>query len=195
MLYTTLDLLKKNLACKDGYGKLTENLGFDFPANKPIPLGEADESNIMDALWALRATTECSKEVAQEIALWCADKSLPIFEKEFPNDNRVRECIEATRKYLAGEIELSDLTAARNAAYRAAAYADDAAFAAAAAAYAADADAAAAAFAAAAYAADAAAYAAHAAAADAYAAHADAAAARKLFKQELTVKFKEILNK
>jgi hypothetical protein len=97
----------------------------------------------------------------------CAREVLPIFEKRYPSDNRVRACIETAEKWARGETTIEQLRQAR-------AYAADAAYAAADAAYAAyaAADAAAAAYAAA--------YAAAAYAAAAYAAAAYAADAARL---------------
>ena len=115
------------------------------------------------------------------VACDCAELVLPIFEKKHPNDKRVRECIEVTRKWAAGEATIEEVRKARNAAYAAYAAdaadaADAAADAAAPAAYATDATATTATTYAAAYA-DAAATAAYAYAAAA-ATDADAAAAR-----------------
>jgi hypothetical protein len=68
------------------------------------------------------------------IAAQCAREVLPIFEKCYPDDKRVRECIEACEAYSRGEITMKELRAKRSAAYAAGdAYADDAADAAAAA--------------------------------------------------------------
>ena len=103
------------------------------------------------------------------VACDCAELVLPIFEKKYPTDKRVRECIETTRKWANGEAAIEDVHKARAAAYAAAYAAADAAYAAAdAAAYAA-------------YAAYAAAY----AAADAaYAAYAAAYAAADAARQD-----------
>jgi hypothetical protein len=116
----------------------------------------------------------------------CARIALPLFERRWPGDNRVRKCLDTAERWARGDATIQELREARRAAadaaytahaYAAAAYAADAA-----AAYAADAaDAAAAAYAAAdaAYAAADAAYAAYAAAysyaAYTYAAYAAAA--------------------
>jgi len=121
-----------------------------------------------------------------------AEHVLPIFESRFPNDNRVRNCIQSIRDFINGKITKEELITIRKAAYAAAyaatyaatdaaAYAatDDAAYAAA---YAADAAAYAAAYAtayAAAHAADAADAAAYAAADDATYAAADASRAKE----------------
>lgn len=77
----------------------------------------------------------------REFVLRCAAHVLPIYERRFPNDDRVRRCVEATRQYLAGDLPLEDLRptrlAARSAAHSAAPF-DHAAAYAAATAYAAD---------------------------------------------------------
>lgn len=108
--------------------------------------------------------SEHEKDIRILFAILCAESVLSVFENQYPNDNRPRKAIEASKKYLQNKNQ-------NTAAY--AADAADAAHAAAYAAYAAHAaDAAEAAAEAAAYAADAA----HAVAYAAYAAHvADAA--------------------
>ncbi len=93
------------------------------------------------------------------VACDCAELALPIYEEKYPNDKRVRNCIEVTRKWANGGATIEEVRQARSAA--------DAAYAAAAYAAAADADASAANAAAAA----------HTAAAAANAAYADTAAA------------------
>ena len=80
----------------------------------------------------------------QEFALLCAEHVLPVFEKHFPEDRRARNCLEVTRRYLAGKATAEELSSARTVARTAAdasvaAHVADAADAAYAAAYAADA--------------------------------------------------------
>ena len=48
-----------------------------------------------DAIWALRATTECSKKIHQKIAVFCAEESLHIYEK---NIQMIAECEIALRR-------------------------------------------------------------------------------------------------
>ena len=116
--------------------------------------------SIKDKFYFVRNYTDMTTKQKQLLALMCAKVSLDIYENKYPDDKRVRECIEATEQFLDGNITAEQLREKRNAAADAA----DAAYAAA---YAADADAAADAAYAAAYAADAdaadAAYAAYAA--------------------------------
>lgn len=122
MLYTTLNKLKEKGACADGYRMLIKSLGSDFDKDKEISIAHIIESNgIQDAIWSLRATTIDSKQLIQHFALWCAEQVLEIYEKYHPEDKRVRNCIETTKKYIKGEASLSELREARIAA-RAAAY-------------------------------------------------------------------------
>jgi hypothetical protein len=50
------------------------------------------------------------------VAAQCAREVLPIFEKRYPDDKRVRECIEACEAYSRGEITMKELRAKRSAA-------------------------------------------------------------------------------
>ena len=127
---------------------------------------------IKDFNWFLCSGCRLTKLQIQLFALENATFVLPFYEKRYPNDKRVRDCVEYIKFFLEGNGDTDTLSIKRNDADAAAAAAADAAAAAYAAAYAAAAAAYAAAYAdadaayAAAYAApDAAAYA---AAADAY---------------------------
>jgi len=138
-----------------------------FNSNDEITLHELFKSlPIKDFSWFLLRKCDLTIKQKKLFSLHCAKQVLPIFEKQHPNNNTVRQCIETIEGYINGVVPLDVLNEKRHDAY--AAYAAYAADAAAYAAYAADA-AAYAAYAAAADA-DAAAYAAYAAAADAYAA-------------------------
>jgi hypothetical protein len=54
------------------------------------------------------------------VACDCAELVLPIYEKKYPKDKRVRECLETTRKWAKGEATIEEVHAAANAAYAAA---------------------------------------------------------------------------
>ena len=54
------------------------------------------------------------------VACDCVELVLPIFEKKYPDDKRVRECLETTRKWANGEATIEDVHKARAAAYAAA---------------------------------------------------------------------------
>ena len=47
----------------------------------------------------------------RHLAIKIAEVVLPIFEEEYPEDNRPRKAIEAARLYLAGEIGIEELEA------------------------------------------------------------------------------------
>ena len=58
-----------------------------------------------------------AKPLFQRIALFAAKEVLPIFEKKYPDDKRVRTCIEVTERYLKGKATKEELEVARSAAY------------------------------------------------------------------------------
>src|SRR3990167_6711038 len=62
------------------------------------------------------------------LAADCAEMAMPIFEKRYPAEKRVRDCIKGVRDYVSGKITLDELKKLRSAAYdaAAAAYADTA---------------------------------------------------------------------
>jgi len=182
-----LKFCKKYDACKEGkeYAKSFKSLSDAWE--------NCERSDWM--IWTLNKLDKWSHEQKVQIAISCAERVLPIFEKKYPKDKRPRKAIQAAKRYLKNPTDKNKKAAA--AASYAASYAaaDAAADAAYAAAYAADAaaDAVAASYAAsyaadAAYAAadaaaDAASYAADAVAASSYAA--DAAAERKWQAKEI----------
>jgi hypothetical protein len=55
----------------------------------------------------------------QQIIITTAEMVLPIYERRYPDDARVRRCMEAAKKYLNGEIELDELRVRRLDAYTA----------------------------------------------------------------------------
>ena len=60
----------------------------------------------------------------------CARLALPIWEKRYPDDKRVRDCIETAEKWARNEATLEALQVSRRNCYATAAYAADAAYAA-----------------------------------------------------------------
>jgi len=57
-----------------------------------------------------------SKEICVRFAVFCAEKALPVFEKEYPDDERPRLAIEAAKNWLKNQTEESRLMAASRAA-------------------------------------------------------------------------------
>ena len=98
--------------------------------DEPLELRTILESNgLDDTIWAFRAVEGKDKEI-RLFAADCAELVLPIFEKQYPNDDRPRKAIQAVRDYANGLISAEELDAARDAAGAAASAAWDAAWAA-----------------------------------------------------------------
>ena len=132
MLWTTLRILRKNGACREGYAQLRGSLPSDFGQDEPIPLAHGLCTNgLQDTLWALSAVhPDCEKErdrIARLAACEFAEAVLPIFEKAFPNDGRPREAINIARRFARSEASSEEMDAARDAARDAAWAAWDAA--------------------------------------------------------------------
>src|SRR5271157_2134327 len=104
---TTLNLLKKAGACASGYAKLLDGMGGpSFDHDKPINLLTILETNgLDDCLWALFCATEqnCDK-VARLMAADFAEAFLHIYEKDYPNDPRPRNAVNAARAFALGQI-------------------------------------------------------------------------------------------
>lgn len=139
MLHTTLALLHQHGACTNGYRKLVRHLGGSkaWPADRPIPLTTVLDSNgCDDAVWCLRAVLPAEAALCERIARLfaadCAEAVLPLFERDYPDDDRPRRAIEAARAFAHDKIDVAALGAANDAARDAAlAAARDAAWAAA----------------------------------------------------------------
>jgi hypothetical protein len=131
-LTTTLNRLKDAGACEDRYKHLVKALGgVVFDHDKPINLLTILETNgVDDCLWALCATVENCHKVARLMAADFAEVVLPIYEHNYPNDDRPRKAIEATRRFALGKIGVEAWCAAGDAAEDAAWAAGDAAWAA-----------------------------------------------------------------
>ena len=59
-------------------------------------------------------------KIARSFACDCAERVLPIYEKVFPKETRVRDCIQTARKFIFGLATKEELAAARDAAWDAA---------------------------------------------------------------------------
>jgi hypothetical protein len=74
-----------------------------------------DDISYDDKVWL--ATRVAPLKTLQQWSIECAEYVLENFEKKFPSDSRVRDCIQVTKKVINGELEKS---AARSAARSAA---------------------------------------------------------------------------
>ena len=116
VLVTSLCRLRKFNACSGRYAHLVDKLGPEW--------GDKDDINLLDilkhngtddCLWALYATVK-HPEVYRVIRLMAADFAeavLPIYEKEYPKDDRPRKAIKAARDFANGEITAAARAAAR----------------------------------------------------------------------------------
>ena len=121
MITTTLKDIKAHEPCTCGWKKLLTGLDKKRADSKPLPLETILENNgLDDALWALRAVDERYHPAMRLFACYCAKYVLDIFEKEYPEDKRPRQAIDATEKFARGEGSEEDLAAARAAAWAAA---------------------------------------------------------------------------
>ena len=125
MLTLTFKSAKENGACAEGYQKFAKFKGGIGKWGKETPftlLEVLNNNGIDDAIWALRCCEPIQERdrVARLFACDCAQLILPLFEKEYLNDNRPRNAIEVARKFANGEVSLVELTAASNAAWAAA---------------------------------------------------------------------------
>jgi hypothetical protein len=109
----TLNAIRANRLCGDGWTKLLRHLGKTKADDEPLPLLTILESNgIDDALWCLRALPEEYEPACQMLACDFAEAVLPIFERDRPDDDRPRNAIETARRYARGEATREELAAA-----------------------------------------------------------------------------------
>lgn len=86
-----------------------------------IDTGDGDTLAYGDEVVARRMRLVRLAGVATRRALvsWacdCAERAVPLYERRYPDDGRVRACIETTRRYLDGDATLAEVRAARDAA-------------------------------------------------------------------------------
>ena len=104
-LTTTLNLLRDQGACTDGYRKLLKSLPAKWPEAKPINLLRVLKSNgVQDALWCLCATRENCDKVARLMAADFAESVLHHFTAKYPDDDRPAKAIQAARDFAHGRI-------------------------------------------------------------------------------------------
>ena len=92
-------------------------LKLPFIESKRITLKNLfDGLPIKDFIWFLVRKCDLTLKQKKQFALHCAKQVLPIYEKRYPEDKRVRECIEATEGYILGTVSIDELREARSAA-------------------------------------------------------------------------------
>lgn len=117
-------------ACAKSYRRMARHVGgiTRYGADTPLPIATVlDVLGLDDALWALDAAG-----YHRVLRLWacdCAERAVPIFERERPDDRRPREAIRVSRLHAHGLATEAALAAARDAAWAAERSARDAAWA------------------------------------------------------------------
>ena len=77
-------------------------------------------NNPEDLFWVILRTELVPEKLLHEVAIYCAEKVLPLFETEYPGDMRPRDAIETKKRWLRGEASDAEFEAAREAAWDAA---------------------------------------------------------------------------
>ena len=99
---TTLNEIRAEAPCREGWEKLLAGLGKTKADDEPLELLTILEINgLDDALWCLCVAS--MERVSRHFQAWCADQVLHIFETERPSDTRVRDQIEMLRNDNATE--------------------------------------------------------------------------------------------
>lgn len=90
--------------CEEGI----ENFETQYPnfEGTIVDILKLDNVPFDDKVWL--ATKVVDLKTLQLWSVECAESVLHIYEKEFPNDKRVRECLEVTRKVINGELPVED---------------------------------------------------------------------------------------
>lgn len=78
--------------------------------------GEIDRQREKFAAAEMRLVREIPGVVLRRFAVWCAEDSLQHLGTRDPNDDRISQCVQATDKYLNGELSVEELRSFRQAA-------------------------------------------------------------------------------
>ena len=108
----TIETIKHYNPCKSG---LNNALKYYPKFNGDIiDLLCLENISYSDKIWV--ACKIVDYKILQKWAVLCAESQIENYNKIYPNDNRITNCIETTKKYLMGEnFNLSTLSAARSA--------------------------------------------------------------------------------
>ena len=97
MTTTTLNAIRAQQPCHDGWTKLLAHLGKSKADDAPLLLLTILDSNDLDdTLWVLQ-NTKCDERLSRHFGAWCAEQVLHIFEAAMPGDMRPRNAIAAAR--------------------------------------------------------------------------------------------------
>ena len=113
-----LQVIKSFEPCVEGLENFIKHHK-DF-SGTALELLELENVPAKDKFWLLLREEFIPENDLHELACKFAESVLHLFEKEYPNDLRLRKAIEAKRKFIKGEISKDELAAARAAASAAA---------------------------------------------------------------------------
>ena len=115
----TPDYIKENKGCYD----LEQVVKLPFIESKQEIVSIKDLFEglpIKDFTWFLAKKCDLTYNQKVSLAIYCAEYVLPIYQKKYPNDFRVAECIKATKDFQEGNCTREFLLEKRAAAYTAA---------------------------------------------------------------------------
>ena len=108
---TTLNKIRKNHPCADGWEKILKHLGKTKADDESLALTEILESNGMDdAIWCLCAVDNSERD-SRLFAVWCARQVQHLME-----DHRSINVLDIAERFANGEATAEDMAAARDAA-------------------------------------------------------------------------------
>lgn len=107
MLTTTLNAIRDNDPCAEGWQKLLAYLGKTGPDDEPVTFATILDSNgFEDALWALRCVTGHDRAI-RHYAVWCARQV-----QHLMTDPRSVEALDVAERYADGLATGEELSAA-----------------------------------------------------------------------------------
>lgn len=116
---------KEEILSNKGCYSREQVLNLSFINNREITLIDImkSEISIQDKRWFLYNKGELSTKQKKDLALKLAWAVLPIYEDQYPGDNRVRDCLQDIKKFNLDNIFFNEAAVKRNAAAAEAAYA------------------------------------------------------------------------
>lgn len=103
---TTLNLIRAQSPCANGWKKLLKHLGKTEADDEPLALLTGLESNdLEDALWTLRCVPNCDRD-ARLFAVWCARQV-----QHLMTDQRSLDALDVAERFANGEATDKELAA------------------------------------------------------------------------------------
>jgi len=96
--------------------KQVEQLSFINNQEIDIQTIFESEISIKDKRWFIYNNCDLTLDEKKKLSLQLAWAVLPIYEKKYPNDLRIRECLQATEDFYSGKVSLDFLIEKRKAA-------------------------------------------------------------------------------